>query len=333
MSEQSGGAIPRRSEPGQQTGRIGGRERQAEAARTGQAEAAGRVADRATRPGGGANQVADIRRLSALVDTGEDPGRPVDSGELAGRDEGELSGPDEAPPGVPPTDGGDDGAGDGEAGEGGQAGPLTLAGVAERLGITNKELNAVEVAVGADRMTLGELKAKLPELAKFERARVDFEDERSTWQLKHVDEHRRLLALVDAIPPHLIPPAFVQRVQAQRIERNQRESELLTTARPEWADPVQAQNLIKGFAKRFAKYGFSVHELAAVGDHRQLLFMQDMAALVDRVEKAKQQAARLAGGSGGSLAAEGAPRAVEPQRKAGRLQRENLGAAAARLIG
>jgi hypothetical protein len=206
--------------------------------------------------------------------------------------------------------------------------------VAKKLGVTNAELNKVEVAVGDARMTLGELKAKLPAVAKLEADRVEFAERTGAWELERIDQERRLLAVAEAIPPGVLPPAFTRALQERQRESLRREAHLLGRARPQWADPKYAEAQRTAIAETMRAYGFSDAELSAVADHRYVLAMQDFAKLKAEVAaaraSAKRREASTVAGSGGQ--AQGSASGSSADARKG-ITRQAHAAEVARLLG
>jgi hypothetical protein len=118
------------------------------------------------------------------------------------------------------------------------------------------------------------------------------DDARSEFELLRIDSHRRIMALVDAIPAQSIPAALMERIEAQHRETVARESQMLNVARPEWADPKYSEAAWGRMTQLAARYGFTKTEARSVLDHRQILLLQDFANTLDRLEKLKAQARR-----------------------------------------
>jgi hypothetical protein len=244
-----------------------------------------------------------LAAVAALINGGEPPAQQSESTDGADTPTGSSDEPDtqgdNAAVGDP--DGGQ-GSPD-EPGEGGEGGegepePLTLDAVAERLELTKAELNQALVRVGPDTMTLGELKAKLPELAKLDETRAQFDERVGTWELQKVDAERQILAVIDSFPPGSVPPAVFAAVEARHNQERQRQAGLLVSARPSWGDPKFVETQRGAINKIMSKYGLSAAELATVVDHRFVLAMQDFAALSDRLEKLKESGQRREGSGG-----------------------------------
>lgn len=182
------------------------------------------------------------------------------------------------------------GEGDPEAGEEGspdEPAQLTIDLVAEKLGLSKDELNKVEVRVGPDTLTLGELKAKLPELAKLETKRVEFDSRVGEWELSKIDTERQILAVVDSFPPGSVPPQVLAAIEQRANRERHKQAGLLNSARPQWGDPKYAEAQRVAINSAMAKYGFSPSELSTVVDHRYVLAMQDFAAALGKLEGLK----------------------------------------------
>src|SRR6478736_3832846 len=129
----------------------------------------------------GAGRPADAKGLAAQAaailrgDSGTAPRKPAQSQPEPDPDDDEL--PPDAD-GDPDPDGqrdpGDDDDDD-QADEQPAGKPASLDEAAKALGMTRQEFNAIPVSVGAESMTLGELKAKLPELLKLDASRERLE--------------------------------------------------------------------------------------------------------------------------------------------------------------
>jgi hypothetical protein len=307
----------------------------------------------------GTNQPArfqrpSIEQLNAAI--GDDKPAPVEQRDkvaaVAALMRGEsVAQPDESPdgadtpagsgdePATPPvtdgegaTDGSDDAQGEGEPGSAGEPEPFTLESIAERLELTNQELNKAVVRVGHEEMTLGELKAKLPELAKLEQTRAQFDERVGTWELSKIDAERQILAVIDAFPPGSVPPAVFAAVEARHNKERQRQAGLLVSARPSWGDPKYIETERAAINKAMSKYGLSAAELATVNDHRFVLAMQDFAALQSKFEKLKEAGQRREG-SGGKPPSNKAPAAPNVNgTKPARYSRQEMAARASALM-
>jgi hypothetical protein len=242
-----------------------------------------------------APQKDKLAAVAALIN-GVSPGEPASEPAPDGADTPAGSGGEPDPGAAPNPEGGtpegESSLEEGEPGSEGEPEPLTLDSVAERLELTNAELNKALVRVGPDTMTLGELKAKLPELAKLDESRAQLEERVGSWELQKIDAERQIMAVIDAFPPGSVPPAVFRAVEARHNQERQRQAALLVSARPGWGDPKVVETQRAAINKTMSKYGFSAAELATVVDHRYLLAMQDFAAAQDKLEKLKEAGQR-----------------------------------------
>jgi hypothetical protein len=220
--------------------------------------------------------------------------------EAHGQEEANTDKPQQAPTGegkqAQPD--GVDGAGAAEHGGGKgddeeQSRPGTLTDLAKAAGMSNAELNDLPIEAGGFSLTLRELKARLPELAKLERSRVELDEARGTLELERVDHARRIAAIVDAFPPGAVPRAVMERIEAQHEDLLRREAQMLYTARPEWAQQPYATEQRDKLAKFAKRYGFSAQEIASLADHRMVLFAQDYMTLQQRYDEAKGAARKV----------------------------------------
>lgn len=191
--------------------------------------------------------------------------------------------------------------------------PTTMDDVQRALGLSRRALNGVQIKVGEQTVTLGELKEMVPRLASLDAERAEFADRVTATELEQIDGHRRLMALVDALPANSIPPGLLQRLELQHAEKREREAELLNRARPAWGDPKYASAERDAMGAVAMKYGFSRAELAAIVDHRQVLLLQDFAHALARIEAAKGAARRVEPVGDKKLTTD-APRAAESGR-------------------
>jgi hypothetical protein len=208
-------------------------------------------------------------------DEGAEPGRAVPD-----------DGADEDP--VDDEDGGDEAPAQGEL--------LTADDAAKRLGLTRQQFNALQVQVGAESMTLGELKAKLPEVLKLDKGRAELDDDRGTWELERVASYRNLSAIIDALPKNAMTAGLLRQLEAQHENTRARELESLHFARPRWSDPNYATSAREKMHAVAKEYGFSRVELDGVLDHRQVLLLQDFADLREKVRASRDTARKLAEG-------------------------------------
>jgi hypothetical protein len=271
-------------------GTIGRRELQAMAAEQEAAAKAAPGTDDAAPEGWQGGKLA--ARAAALIAGQADPGGKPAEEEGEEGDEGEGGKP---APGGEEGDEGDEGeAGDEKAGEGGAL--VTADDAAKRLGLTRQQFNALTVQVGSESITLGDLKAKLPELVKLDSARTELDDERGTWELERIGTYRNLSAIIDALPQNALTAGLLRQLEAQHETTRARELETLHFARPRWNDPnyaTAARERMTGVAK---EYGFSRREVEGLLDHRQVLLLQDFADLRERVRSSRDQARKIAEG-------------------------------------
>jgi hypothetical protein len=176
--------------------------------------------------------------------------------------------------------------------EGGEA-PITVDDAAKKLGMSRAEFNALAVQVGDQRLTLGELKAKLPELMKLDKDRESLDDARGTWELERVASYRNINAIIDQLPRNVLTANLLRELQTHHEETRNREMQNLHFARPNWAKPEYAQAARTKMAALAKEYGFGRVEVDGVMDHRQLLLLQDYADLRERIKASRDNARKL----------------------------------------
>ena len=266
---------------------------------------------------------------------GREPVRAPPGGEAEGEEESSRPGAEADARGAEGAGAGEgegaEGEGEGGAGEGGEGGEgeLTIEGVAEALGITNAELNKVRLKVGPDELTLGELKAALPKVAKLEADREDLEETRNNWSLQKLEEERALLSVYDQLEGAL-PPRAVEAIRGYIVKQESRERALLHSARPKWSDPQYKEGQIERMAAVAAKYGVRVSEIKAISDHRIILMLEDFAAAQAKIDAAREAAKKLGGGGVRTPGQAGAAE-IKSTRKRGHPSRGTDPAIAAQL--
>jgi hypothetical protein len=240
-------------------------------------------------------QFGNLAAQAAALISGEAAAPPPPEEKEPGDEDG---GDEEGERGRPTPEGepGDEVDDDGDAGREEQGQLLTADDAAKRLGLTRQEFNALQVQVGSESMTLGELKAKLPEVLKLDSGRAELDDARGTWELERIASYRNLSAIIDALPKNAFTAGLLRQLESQHETNRTRELESLHFARPRWSDPnyaTAARGKILAVAK---EYGFSRTEVEGLMDHRQVLLVQDFADLRERVRSSRDQARKLSEG-------------------------------------
>jgi hypothetical protein len=197
-------------------------------------------------------------------------GEPDD---LAGQDEGELTGQDEA-----------EGAGEALA---------TVDDAQKKLGLSKAEFNALQVRIGDQVMTLGELKGKLPDLVKLDADRETLETDRGTWELERVATYRNINAVLDQLPRNALTANLLREIAQQHEADRDRELQNLHFARPRWADAQYATGQREKMTSLAKQYGFARVEIESVLDHRHILMLQDFADLKEKFQSSRDAARKL----------------------------------------
>jgi len=230
---------------------------------------------------------------------------------------------------------GNEGDDDDDGAHEGDDSTLTEADVRKGLGVSREVLNTMRLQVGDKTMTLGELKAKLPALAKLDASVAEFDERRGRQELEAIDTHRRILALARAFPPGSVPPQLVRQIEAEAEETRTRESGLLHAARPQWSDQTYATAQRQQMGALAKRYGFTTAELASIVDHRQVLLLQDFAALQKKFDDARASSRRVETGNDKTLTRETArqaPREGAPTNAKRYTRTEEISAKVASII-
>jgi hypothetical protein len=237
-------------------------------------------------------------RAAALIAGTKDPGPAAkpDEGEGDEDDEGAAGGAEDEGEGGKGREG--DGAEDEDEGAAAADAPLvSVDDAAKKLGLTREQFNALTVQVGGDSLTLGQLKAKLPEIARLDKARNELDDERGTWELERIASYRNLTAIIDALPKNAMTAGLLRQLEVQHENNRAREMETLHFARPRWQDATYAAAARVKIHAVAKEYGFTRAEVDGLMDHRQVLLVQDYAELRERVRASRDTARKLAEGS------------------------------------
>jgi hypothetical protein len=256
----------------------------------------------APRPSSGKNDLAG--RAAAIIAGKVDPGAKAagdraaddaadEAGQVDGGDDAEQLGQQRAADDPGDDDDTDD---DDEDPDGDDAGPGPVANLddaAKRLGMTRQEFNAIPVQVGGASLTLGELKAKLPELLKLDARAAELDDARGGWELERVASYRNIHAILDALPRGAVNPQVLHTLQRQHEETRTHELEALHFARPKWADATYSTGAREAIATMAKDYGFSRAEINGLMDHRMVLLAQDYAELRAKVKESRDSARKV----------------------------------------
>ncbi len=164
---------------------------------------------------------------------------------------------------------------------------LTPTSLAEKLGITSKELFAqLRIPVdGGDAMTLGEFKDSGAALRGVQAAQSELAESRVEHENSVMLQRQMLQAAVSKIPAEYITPEIVGDLQAEYQQYVHIERGKLHHVRPDLADAAKWNETRELLIDHLRPYGFHAIEIDAVIDHRLLKYVIDNAERDKRLAK------------------------------------------------
>ena len=186
---------------------------------------------------------------------------------------------------IAPTDG--QPAADPQADAGDSEPELTPTSLAERLGISSKELFAqLRIPVdGGDAMTLGEFKDSGVEFRGLKEAQNTLADQKVEHENSVMLQRQMLQAAVAKIPAEYITPEIVQDLQTEYASYVHVERGKLHHVRPDLADAAKWNETRELLIEHLRPYGFHAIEIDAVIDHRLVKYVIDNAEREKRVRQ------------------------------------------------
>ncbi len=264
----------------------------------------------------------DDSQNQTLLESGQEPELPrglLGVAELLRRNEStlDLSPGDPAPPGDDddePTpgeadqgeDGGDEEPGLSEDGLGMQPAKgtgggdpddpmaLPLQELAEKAGVTLKELYATVVPLGGEQdeaTTLGALKDQFREYSQLEATRSAFEESRTGFENDMIRSRGELQEVIKLLPE--VPAAVLQQAQKVYAEARDKEREALHLIKPEWKDAEVFARAQDAVLETVGVYGFKRADLDAVLDHRLTKLLWDFHTMRQRFSEANASAKKV----------------------------------------
>lgn len=173
-----------------------------------------------------------------------------------------------------------------------EAGRVNLKEIAERLGVSVKDLYDLEIPMkdGEPPITLGEFKDRAAELMTVEAQQTEFFEQRASFNKEQMTARKEISDILRVLPQQAYTPELVRVSMAVARETAQREAELLESALPEWSDPaVQAQDW-KEIKTALAEYGYKGFEVDEIVDHRVKVVLRDYVRLQKLVKSANGSA-------------------------------------------
>ena len=165
---------------------------------------------------------------------------------------------------------------------------VDLAALAERAGLSAKDLDAVVISVeGADQpVTLGDLRQMGErEFAGLASARVALDEYREQFENQMIRSQQELQRAITMAGPGLTPE-IIQAAQIQAQQYIENEHSQMVGIKPDWADPEAWTAAHREIADFAAQYGFTPAEIQSTHDHRLKKLVWDF----------KEQSARIAAG-------------------------------------
>ena len=168
-----------------------------------------------------------------------------------------------------------------------EAAPKSIKELAEKLGISAKELYGVQVAMpDGSEMTLGALKdghqtgeALSTSQAELDTRRVEFDT-----RMSHQAHESAAVAVL--IGMDRLTEAEMQKVQGVLQQRRDREAKAMLDSTPEWSDSVQRLADAKLMIADVAGFGLTEADLGLIDDHRLIRYIRHHALKNDRAKPA-----------------------------------------------
>lgn len=216
-------------------------------------------------------------------------GDDTDQGDQESRDGGESRNQDDQ----------DNQGGESDSGKPGESQakgkPKTVNDLAERLGVTVKDLYDVKFNLGnqaggdGESRTLGELKDLASEYGQFEVDRMQFEESKTKRENEFIKAQSEMSELLSMLPKNAIKPELLQAVADKRAAILSREKGLTLKAIPEWSDEDTETADRTAMQQHLSDYGYSKSYLDSVTDHKTLKYIRDNMQRQKRIERALAQ--------------------------------------------
>lgn len=159
--------------------------------------------------------------------------------------------------------------------------------VAEKLGVSIKDVYAMGVPFGGELVPLGKLKDAYQDQERTK-------SERATQQARSIARENELMAKETQLRQmvkdvaHAIPPETAAKYEQQYKDYIQREQEAVFTSIPDWTDPAVLAADRKAIQKTLRGYGYGEAEIAGLHDHRLIKMIRDYTTLSNRIAALKK---------------------------------------------
>jgi hypothetical protein len=165
---------------------------------------------------------------------------------------------------------------------------LTVAGIAEQLGLEPKAVyDSLTLSIGGNDITLGELKDRGKDLLRSDELLASSEAEFAKVS-KDIAEIQRAAALV--VQRAGRQPTMAERAEATDLYNAEMRKAAQQTLEliPEWKDQTLAATEYGQISSMLEGRGFKAMEVEAITDARQIKLLRDAADAFQRLERAKQ---------------------------------------------
>lgn len=171
-----------------------------------------------------------------------------------------------------------------------QGAPKNLNELAERLGVEVATLYDLEINMGdnAEPVTLGALKDAQAAASSLTNDRLEFEEERATYETELRQNQQDLADVIQALPRAALTNELLQKIGRHREQAEKRERALTLKSIPSWSDKAKETADREVMAAHLASFGYPEGALEAMFDHRTLSLVRDAALRKQRVDAALQ---------------------------------------------
>lgn len=249
--------------------------------------------DQQATPSGEGEPKRDLMEVVGGLLRGEQPPAKTDAGELRG--DGTPADPDEAKPAGELSDEGlglqpDAGKPDGDVGA---EATSALQALAEKAGVSVKELYKVQIPLGNERepVSIGDLKDQFQQVDDLKGQRDTFDQTRTAFENDMIRSRAELQEIVALLPE--VPAALIERGQASHAANIAKQRELLHNIKPEWKDPEVFARVQDNILNVVQEYGFTRPELESITDHRLTKLLHDFFTMRQRFSEANASRKRL----------------------------------------
>lgn len=159
--------------------------------------------------------------------------------------------------------------------------------IAEKLGVSIKDVYAMGVPFGGELVPLGKLKDAYQDQERTKSERATNEARSIARENELMAKETQLRQMVKDVA-HAIPPETAAKYEQQYKDYIQREQEAVFTSIPDWTDPAVLATERRAIQKTLRGYGYGEAEIAGLHDHRLVKLIRDYTALKGRVDAIKK---------------------------------------------